>query len=41
MTNKRVEPVARIRGTGPPGSMERITRIEMIGLAINRTAWVL
>ena len=41
MTNKRVEPVARIRGTGPPGIMERITRIEMIGLAVNRTAWVL
>ena len=35
------EPVARIRGTGPPGIMERITRIEMIGLAVNRTAWVL
>ena len=41
MTNKRVEPVARIRGTVPPGIMERITRIEMIGLAVNRTAWVL
>ena len=36
-----VEPVARIRGTGPPGIVERITRIEMIGLAVNRTAWVL
>ena len=36
-----VEPVARIRGTVPPGIMERITRIEMIGLAVNRTAWVL
>ena len=35
------EPVARIRGTVPPGIMERITRIEMIGLAVNRAAWVL
>ena len=38
---RRVEPVARIRGTVPPGIMEWITRIEMIGLAVNRTAWVL